>query len=125
MERDFTLALLRLFLFLPLVLVLAYVTVRYGLGRANSLMAAAGHLKVVARLPVGPKAALLVVRCGRRYFLIGVGEGPPALLAELPDYGEGEAEEQEVISLPLSSIEEKGTSWWETWQQRFKKGSQG
>ncbi|GFN24138.1 MAG: flagellar biosynthetic protein FliO [Thermoanaerobacteraceae bacterium] len=114
MERDLVLALLRLFLFLPLVLLLAYVTVRYGLGRAGALTPAADGLKVVARLPVGPKAALLVVRCGKRYFLIGVGEGPPALLAELPDYAEGEAGEQ---------MEEKGTSWWDTWQERFRKGS--
>jgi flagellar protein FliO/FliZ len=34
MDRDFVLALLRLVIFLPLVLGLAYATVRLGLGRA-------------------------------------------------------------------------------------------
>ncbi|HBT47770.1 MAG TPA: flagellar biosynthetic protein FliO [Peptococcaceae bacterium] len=116
MDRELIAALFRLFLFLPLVLALAYVTVRYGLGRAGALAGGTGGMKIVARLPVGPKAALLVVRCGRRYFLIGVGEGPPALLAELPDYTEGEAGE---------ALEEKETSWWETWQERIRKGSRG
>jgi flagellar biosynthetic protein FliO len=114
MEQDFTMALLRLFIFLPLVLLLGYVTVKYGLGRGHFPLMGAGRLQVVARLPVGQKSALLVVRCDNRYFLIGVGEGPPVLLAELPDYAEGEVKELEVL-------EENGENRWETWPQRFSR----
>lgn len=92
MDRDFLLAVIRLLIFFPLVLAGAYLTVRYGLGRLNPYSASTGPLQIVARLPVSPKSSLVVVRCGRRYFLIGVGEGPPVLLTELMDYGESEVE---------------------------------
>lgn len=114
MEQDFTMALLRLFIFLPLVLLLAYATVKYGLGRAHFPLRGTGRLQVVARLPLGQKSALLVVRCGNRYFLLGVGEGPPVLLAELPDYTENEVE-------VLEELEENGEHRWKTWSQKFQK----
>jgi flagellar protein FliO/FliZ len=91
-DREFLLALIRLLIFFPLVLAGAYLTVKYGVGRFTPYTASNGFLQVVARLPVSPKSSLVVVRCGRRYFLIGVGEGPPVLLTELMDYGESEME---------------------------------
>ncbi|MGB9660809.1 MAG: flagellar biosynthetic protein FliO [Moorellaceae bacterium] len=117
MEKDLAMAWLRLFIFLPLVLLLAYVTVRYGLGRAYFPGKGGGRLRIVDRLPVGQKSALLVVRCGERYFLIGVGDGTPALLAELPDFVEGEQGELG----DLEEMEGAGENWWEMWRQRFQR----
>ncbi|MDN5346758.1 MAG: flagellar protein FliO/FliZ [Clostridia bacterium] len=96
MDREFYLALLRLIIFLPLVLLLAYLVVRYGLGHRVSLLRGQGQLEVLERLPLGPKHGLAVVRVAGRYFLLGLGEGTPALLAEIPDYPASGIQESEV-----------------------------
>lgn len=51
-----------------------------GVGRAT------GAVKVVARCPLEPRRSVYVVEAAGRCFLIGVGDGPMAVLAELePD----------------------------------------
>lgn len=105
MDRELVLALVRLAVFLPLVLVLAYITVRFGLGRVTGLAAGAGHLQVLERVQLSNKTGLAIIRCGDRFFLVGLGDGPPALLAELPDYPAGVAETGEIKVYPLQSLE--------------------
>jgi flagellar biogenesis protein FliO len=48
-----------------------------GVGRAS------GAVRVVARCPLEPRRSVYVVEAAGRCFLIGVGEGPMAVLAEL------------------------------------------
>jgi flagellar protein FliO/FliZ len=111
MDRDLLLALLRLLIFFPLVLGLAYLTVRFGLGRATGRVAGPGQLELIERLPLSSKSNLAVVRCGGRYFLIGQGEGAPVLLAELPDYQALPATgEVEVEVCSLQSLVEKDST---------------
>jgi flagellar biosynthetic protein FliO len=66
---------------LGVVCVLAYGVLKFlsrrGLGRAN------GPIAVVARCPLEPRRALYVVETAGRCFLIGVGDGPMTMLAEL------------------------------------------
>jgi len=66
---------------LGVVCLLAYVALkllsRRGLGRPN------GPIKVLARCPLEPRRALYVVEAAGRSFLIGVGDGPMTMLAEL------------------------------------------
>ena len=50
---------------------------RRGLGRPS------GPITVVARCPLEPRRALYVVETAGRCFLIGVGDGPMTMLAEL------------------------------------------
>ena len=51
-----------------------------GVGRAS------GAVKVVARCPLEPRRSVYVIEAAGRCFLIGVGDGPMAVLAELePD----------------------------------------
>ena len=51
-----------------------------GVGKAT------GAIKVVARCPLEPRRSVYVVEAAGRCFLIGVGDGPMAVLAELePD----------------------------------------
>ncbi|HHT01266.1 MAG TPA: flagellar biosynthetic protein FliO [Firmicutes bacterium] len=79
-------ALGRILLYLPLVLLVCYLTVRFGLARLSGTVHRSGDLVLVERLAFGPKQGLAVVRCGNKHFLIGLGEASPRLLAELPDY---------------------------------------
>ena len=66
---------------LGLVCVIAYVTLKFlarrGVGRPN------GPIKIMARCPLEPRRALYVVETAGRCFLIGVGDGPMTMLAEL------------------------------------------
>jgi flagellar biosynthetic protein FliO len=48
-----------------------------GIGKAS------GALRVVARLPLEPRRSVYVIEAAGRCFLVGVGEGPMAMLAEL------------------------------------------
>jgi flagellar biosynthetic protein FliO len=51
-----------------------------GVGKAS------GAVRVVARCPLEPRRSVYVIEAGGRAFLVGVGDGPMAVLAELgPD----------------------------------------
>jgi len=66
---------------LGVVCVVAWGTLRLlagrGVGRAS------GAIRVVARCPLEPRRSVFVIETAGRCFLVGVGDGPMALLAEL------------------------------------------
>jgi flagellar biosynthetic protein FliO len=61
-------------------LCVAALLARRALGRRG---ATAGGMRVVGRLGIEPRRSLVLVEAGGRRFLVGVGEGPMTLLAEL------------------------------------------
>jgi flagellar biosynthetic protein FliO len=69
------------FVSLGLVCFLAYVALRLlarrGVGRGD------GPLRVLARCALEPRRSVYLIEAGGRCFLVGVGDGPMALLAEL------------------------------------------
>ena len=69
------------FLSLGLVCVLAFVILRWlsrrGVGQGR------GAMEIIARCPLEPRRSLVVVRVAGRCFLVGVGDGPMSMLAEL------------------------------------------
>src|SRR5262245_66013515 len=69
------------FVSLGVVCVLAYVALKWlsrrGVGGGN------GPLRVVARCPLEPRRTVYVIEAAGRCFLVGVGDGPMSLLAEL------------------------------------------
>ncbi|MDZ4694471.1 MAG: flagellar biosynthetic protein FliO [Deltaproteobacteria bacterium] len=69
------------FVSLGVVCLLAYVGLRW-LSR-RGVGGSGGAIRVVARCPLEPRRALVVVRVAERCFLLGVGEGPTSMLAEL------------------------------------------
>lgn len=69
------------FLSLGLVCLLAWVTLRWLARRGPGQ--SGGPLRVVARCLLEPRRSVYVVEAGGRFFLVGVGDGPMALLAEL------------------------------------------
>jgi flagellar biosynthetic protein FliO len=62
-----------------------------GIGKAS------GAIRIVARCPLEPRRSVYVIEAAGRCFLVGVGEGPMAMLAEL-DAG---ALPREAASAPL------------------------
>jgi flagellar biosynthetic protein FliO len=66
---------------LGLVCLLAYVALRWlagrGIGRAT------GAIKVLARCPLEPRRSVFLIETAGRCFLVGVGDGPMSLLAEV------------------------------------------
>jgi flagellar protein FliO/FliZ len=66
---------------LAVVCVVAYVVLRWlsrrGVGRSE------GPVRVVARCSLEPRRAVYLLQVAGRCFLVGVGDGPMALLAEI------------------------------------------
>jgi flagellar protein FliO/FliZ len=44
---------------------------------------ASGAIRIIARCPLEPRRSVYVIEVAGRSFLVGVGDGPMALLAEL------------------------------------------
>src|SRR5436305_15342893 len=69
------------FVSLALVCLAAYVLLRWlsrrGVGRGR------GPLEILARCPLEPRRSVYLIRAAGRCFLVGVGDGPMALLAEV------------------------------------------
>ncbi|MEW6172064.1 MAG: flagellar biosynthetic protein FliO [Bacillota bacterium] len=85
MGNEIFWAVVRLVIFLPLIIGLMYVLMRYGLSRRLLPVSTGRYIKVIEQVPLGPKAALSVVKVGRRCYLCGHGEGVIALLREIDD----------------------------------------
>ena len=83
-DSSITLTFLKLMFALPLVMVLAYLFIKYVLSR--SPLGAGGNrggtMRLVARLSLGPKSWLDMVQVGDRYYLLGHNEGAFSLLRE-------------------------------------------
>lgn len=66
---------------LGVVCLLAYVSMRWlsrrGVGRGE------GPVRVLARCPLEPRRAVYLIEAGGRCFLVGVGDGPMSMLAEI------------------------------------------
>ncbi|HHX51437.1 MAG TPA: flagellar biosynthetic protein FliO [Clostridia bacterium] len=90
MEWEFWKALLRLAIFLPLVIGLAYWSIRFGATKGGYLTAASKNMRLMERLSLGPKTGLCIVQVAGRYYLLGVTEREVTFLQELTDYTESE-----------------------------------
>jgi flagellar biosynthetic protein FliO len=66
---------------LGVVCLVAWGTLRLLAGRGVGK--ASGAIRVVARCPLEPRRSVVVIETAGRCFLVGVGDGPMALLAEL------------------------------------------
>ena len=69
------------FVSLGAVCVIAWIALKLLAGRGVGK--ASGAIRVVARCPLEPRRSVYVIEAAGRCFLVGVGEGPMAMLAEL------------------------------------------
>lgn len=85
--------LLKTILALVIVIVLAWVLLRWGLGRLlPGRSRGAGDIRVVDRQPLDGRRQVVLVQAYGRYLLLGVGDGSISLLAELDAEAVAEAE---------------------------------
>ena len=77
-------ALLQGLISLAAVCLLIWIVLRWASQRGLGGASRGGRLRVLERLPLDPRRALLLVRVGERVLLIGTGDGAaPAVLKEL------------------------------------------
>ncbi|OAT79926.1 flagellar biosynthetic protein FliO [Desulfotomaculum copahuensis] len=72
---------IQLLVYLILICLLAYLVVRYGLGRRFAFLSGR-RMRVVEQLPLGPKAALTLVQVGHRYYLLAHQDGAVVVVRE-------------------------------------------
>jgi flagellar biogenesis protein FliO len=69
---------------LGVVCLVAYLALRFLAGRGVGRGAvSAGAVRVLARCPLEPRRSVYLIEAAGRCFLVGVGDGPMAMLAEV------------------------------------------
>jgi flagellar biosynthetic protein FliO len=74
-------SLARSFVSLGVVCVVAFLALRFLAGRGVGRVM--GGVRVLARCPLEPRRSVYLIEAAGRCFLVGVGDGPMALLAEV------------------------------------------
>lgn len=97
--------LLRTLLALVVVLVIAWILLRWGLRRLLPGGATPGPLEVLGRVPLDGRRAVVLVRAAGRYLVLGVGEGSVSLLVELEPEAVEEALRARAARSPKSFAE--------------------
>ena len=105
---------IRLVIFLPLVTLLAYISIKYGSGKIQR-NTAVSRMQFVDRLSLGPKSGLFVVKVVEQYFLISVNEQQIQIMKELDEYPVS----QPVI-LPKTGLDKIISQAQEFWTSKYK-----
>ncbi|MBO8167985.1 MAG: flagellar biosynthetic protein FliO [Thermoanaerobacteraceae bacterium] len=109
---ELTAAVIRLLITLPLVLVLLYFFLKYGLGKKGFIPG--GALKIVDQIPLGGKNFLVVVKVKEQYMLLGVSEKGIQLLERYDDYPERDSNVSRMFNHNM-----------QRWLKAFLRGSVG
>lgn len=81
---DLIWAIVRLFVALPIVLIMAYLVIKYGLSRRYSVMGGnKNRMQLIEQLPLGPKTSLSLVALGDKYYLLAHQDNSIQLIKEL------------------------------------------
>jgi flagellar protein FliO/FliZ len=84
MDTNFILEFLKMLLLLPLILLLAYCSLKYG-GKYMSNLSSGKIIKVHERVPLGQNSFLSVVTIGGKPYVITNGEKGAQILLELDE----------------------------------------
>lgn len=83
MDLQFLSTLFKLILFLPFVLMLIYIFIKYGGGKLQDLQKGK-YMKVLDRLPLSKENNILVVKIGEKAYVISSTQGKMEILFEIP-----------------------------------------
>lgn len=122
MNEDMLWAVIRLAVSLPLVLALAYFTVKFGLARQSFVAGTQRRVRVVEQLSLGPRSGLSLVQVGQCYFLLAHQEGKVTLVkefAELPDKLPFEQQDEKSLD-GIRKIIVRGHLVWDNLRRKFR-----
>lgn len=88
MGADFWGAVIRVAICLPVVVLLAYLFIKYGFSKTYTRRK--GNMEIVEQVALLPKASLNIVKIGDEYLLLGATEHEIKLIKQLEDYKEME-----------------------------------
>lgn len=83
MNNELIWAAVRVFVALPIVLILAYLLIKYGLSRRYSFISGSNRMKLVEQLSLSPKATLSLVELGDKHYLLAHQDNTVQLIKEL------------------------------------------
>jgi flagellar biogenesis protein FliO len=84
-------AVIRIIVCLPIVGLLAYLLIKFGL--AKNYSRAKGNLKLLEQVVLSPKATINIVRAGDEYLLVSATEQEVTVIKQLDDYQENNVNE--------------------------------
>jgi len=85
MSSDLIWAAVRVLVALPLVLLMAYLVLKYGLARRYATIPGKNRMKLLEQLPLGPKTVLSLVGLGEKYYLLAHQDNSVQLIKELDE----------------------------------------
>ncbi len=88
METDILAAAVRMIILLPLVTVLAYFLIKYGLARKPFIYGGRRRMRLIEQIPLGPKTVLSLVEVGGRYILLAHSENGFHVIREMEEMPE-------------------------------------
>ena len=112
-NSDLIWAVVRLFVALPIVLIIAYLVIKYGLSRRYSVAGGnKNRMRLIEQLPLGPKAVISLVALGDKYYMLAHQDNSVQLLKELDTLPgldkRSTGDVVELIPRPVSDIDRNG-----------------
>jgi len=107
MSSDLIWAVVRMLVTLPLVLGVAFLVIKYGLGRRYVTTPGKRLMRLVEQLPLGPKTTLSLIAMGGRYYLLPHQDNSIRLVKELDEMPEAQdMKTGDITELTPRTIEE-------------------
>lgn len=135
MDNEIIWLFIRVLVLLPLILALAYVTIKYGLARNRNFTSGVRYMRTVERLPLGQKGGLALVEIGGRYYLLAFQEENVSLIKEfealpepLTNYSTGfppVTEFKDILSDKMKQLSQQVSKQYLSGRHRKEKGGSG
>lgn len=91
MEWNLWEAVIRIIVYLPIVALLAYLVIKYGV--AKNYSRSKGNLRLLEQVVLLPKATINIVKVGEEYLVVSATEQEINVIKHLNDYQENEPPE--------------------------------
>ncbi|AEG59523.1 flagellar biosynthetic protein FliO [Desulforamulus ruminis] len=134
MDKEILWLFIRVLVLLPLILFLAYITIKFGLARNRVFSTGKRYMRTVENLPLGSKGGLTLVEIGGRYYLFALQEGRISLVKEFESLPEPlsfdtdgtapVAEFSDVLSQKMKHFSQQLSQQYRSgWRRKGKSGS--
>jgi flagellar protein FliO/FliZ len=84
MDFNFWIMLLKIIIFLPFILILFYLSVKYGGSKLQQIQSGR-YIKVLERVTISKENSIMVVKIGDKAFVLSSAAGKVEILIELDD----------------------------------------